>query len=82
DTLADLTAGLREAQSYLHSLGVTGWQDAMVHHLADDSIHRCYLAAQDAGWLTARVAGALWWERGDHDVPAQVALLAARREEA
>ena len=82
DTLADLTAGLREAQSYLHSLGVTGWQDAMVHHLAADSIHRCYLAAQDAGWLTARVAGALWWERGDHDVPAQVALLAARREEA
>jgi predicted amidohydrolase YtcJ len=82
DTAADFAAGLREAQSYLHSLGVTGWQDAMVHHVAEDSLHRAYLDAQAEGWLTARVAGALWWERSDHDVAAQVARLVARRDEA
>ncbi|MBZ5737096.1 amidohydrolase [Nocardioides mangrovi] len=82
DTAADHAAGLREAQAHLHSLGITGWQDAMVHHLAEDSLHRAYLAAQAEGWLTARVAGALWWERSDHDVAAQVARLVARRTEA
>ena len=30
ETLDEQVAGLLEAQRYLHSLGVTGWQDAIV----------------------------------------------------
>jgi predicted amidohydrolase YtcJ len=58
--------GLRVAQDYLHSLGITAWQDAIVH--AED--HEVYRAATEAGWLTARVELALWWRRegGDEQV--------------
>jgi hypothetical protein len=47
-----------EAQAYLHSLGITAWQDAWVgpEHLG------AYLALAGRGELTARVV-ALWWER-------------------
>jgi predicted amidohydrolase YtcJ len=55
---------LRQAQQYLFSLGITGWQDAIV----GDSTGRLdnlqvYLTAQQDGWLQARVVGALWWQR-------------------
>jgi predicted amidohydrolase YtcJ len=55
----DLSAGLRRGQAYLHSLGITAWQDAIVTP-RDQAI---YVGAAEAGWLTARVEGALWWER-------------------
>lgn len=64
DTAQDFEAGLREAQRYLHSLGVVAWQDAMVRVDGDGpSSHETYLTAQREGWLTARVVGALWWDR-------------------
>jgi predicted amidohydrolase YtcJ len=48
-----------EAQAYLHSLGITAWQDAWVgpEHLD------AYLTLAGRGELTARVVLALWWER-------------------
>lgn len=63
-TQADHEDGLRTGQAYLHSLGIVAWQDALVHtDEAEDGVHRAYLAAADAGWLTARVRAALWWDR-------------------
>jgi predicted amidohydrolase YtcJ len=61
-----------EAQRYLHSLGITAWQDAILGDYAgmrDPS--DTYLRAATAGLLTARVRGALWWdrERGAEQVP-------------
>ena len=53
--------GLLKAQTYLHSLGITAWQDAIVggHYDSLDA----YLAVAGRGELSARVIGALWWER-------------------
>ncbi|WP_193612242.1 amidohydrolase [Nocardioides lijunqiniae] len=70
---------LLAGQSYLHSLGVTGWQDAIVGSYAGmDDPGPTYLRAARRGDLTAHVVGALWWdrERGEE----QVADLVARRE--
>ena len=52
-------AAFKLAQAYLHSLGITAWQDAIVtpDYLA------VYRRAAEAGLLTARVEAALWWER-------------------
>jgi predicted amidohydrolase YtcJ len=83
DTQADHDAGLRTALAYLHSVGVVGWQDAWVSsHLDAPSVHQAYVNADQEGWLTARVAGALWWERdtATEDVEAEVARLAAIRD--
>jgi predicted amidohydrolase YtcJ len=62
-----LLAGLRRGQAYLHSLGITAWQDAIVTP-RDQSIYR---RASQSGWLTARVELAMWWERerGDDQIP-------------
>jgi predicted amidohydrolase YtcJ len=57
-TEAKLLAGLRRAQAYLHSLGITAWQDAIVRPV-DQSIYR---RATEQGWLTARVELAMWWD--------------------
>ena len=55
---------LLEAQRRLHSVGVTGWQDAAVgaefFGLKDN--FATYIDADEAGELTARVVGVLWWE--------------------
>ena len=68
-TQEDLEAGLRVAQAYLHSLGITAWQDAIVgeHYPSFEA----YLAAAGRGELTARVIGALWWDRhrGEEQIP-------------
>ncbi|BCJ43424.1 hypothetical protein GCM10010168_42660 [Actinoplanes ianthinogenes] len=59
-----LVAGLRRAQALLHSLGVTGWQDAMLrgsNGYPDPA--DAYRTAAGEGWLTAAVTGALWWDR-------------------
>ena len=58
-THAELLDGLRAAQRRLHALGITAWQDA---HVEPDAL-AAYREAADAGWLTARVVAALWWER-------------------
>ena len=54
-----------EGQRYLHALGVTGWQEAIVGDYA--TVPDCFdafLEAERRGLLTARVVGALWWQRG------------------
>src|SRR3954452_13877091 len=65
-TAAEMAAGLKEAQAYLHSLGITAWQDAIVRP-EDEAVYRRAVAE---GWLTARVEAAMWWERerGDDQV--------------
>ncbi|MER6676623.1 amidohydrolase [Streptomyces sp. NPDC000983] len=61
----DRLAALLHAQRHLHSLGITAWQDALVgDFLGMDDPAEAYLAAARAGSLTARVVGALWWDRG------------------
>ncbi|MGW1552570.1 amidohydrolase [Streptomyces sp. NPDC002346] len=76
-TPADRLAGLLRAQKLLHSLGVTGWQDALLGVFSgrpDPS--DAYLTAARDGSLTARVTGALWWdrERGAEQINELVAL--------
>jgi predicted amidohydrolase YtcJ len=75
----DYYAGLLEGQRYLHSVGVTGWQDAIVGSTEgfDDS-GATYLDAAANGDLRSRVVGALWWER-ERGIE-QVADLVGRRE--
>jgi predicted amidohydrolase YtcJ len=65
-TAETMAEGLRIAQSYLHSLGITAWQDAIVRP-EDQAVYR---AAAEADWLTARVEAAMWWDRlrGDDQV--------------
>src|SRR5206468_5611016 len=58
-TAETMAEGLRLAQAYLHSLGITAWQDAIVRP-EDQAVYR---AAAEAGWLTARVEAAMWWDR-------------------
>jgi predicted amidohydrolase YtcJ len=55
----DWLDGLRIGQAYMHSLGITAWQDAIV----DEKGERIYRRAAESGVLTARVEAALWWER-------------------
>ncbi|MFJ7159394.1 amidohydrolase [Streptomyces sp. NPDC101118] len=76
-TAADRLAGLLRAQELLHSLGITGWQDALLgpfNGKPDPS--DAYMTAARDGSLTARVTGALWWdrERGGEQVGELVAL--------
>jgi predicted amidohydrolase YtcJ len=58
-TADELRTALLEGQRYLHSLGITNWQDAWVTP-ADEA---AYLSLAASGELTARVVGALWWDR-------------------
>jgi len=61
---AQCVEGLLLAQRHLHSLGVTAWQDAIVgEYLGSPDPLPAYLAAAGDGTLTARVEGALWWDR-------------------
>jgi predicted amidohydrolase YtcJ len=59
----EMFAGLLQGQSYLHSLGITAWQDAIVDASEQSDNLAAYLRAGADGTLTARVVGALWWER-------------------
>lgn len=71
-TPADRLAALLHAQRHLHALGITAWQDALVgDFLGMDDPSEAYLAAARDGLLTARVVGALWWdrERGAEQIP-------------
>lgn len=62
---ARLREGLAAGQRYLHSFGVTAWQDAIVGTSYGDAGDPLpiYLAAAEAGELTGRVVGSLWWDR-------------------
>jgi predicted amidohydrolase YtcJ len=61
---AKMRAGLLRAQHHLHALGVTGWQDAIVgSYLGGGDQFGTYVDAGSDGSLTARVVGALWWDR-------------------
>jgi predicted amidohydrolase YtcJ len=63
-TFDDRLAGLLLAQRHLHERGITAWQDAIVgSYLGSQDPLPVYLAAAESGQLTARVQGALWWER-------------------
>jgi predicted amidohydrolase YtcJ len=75
-------AGLLAAQTYLHSLGITAWQDAIVgaYSTIEDSFD-CYLEAARSSALTARVVGALWFRRGV-GVDEQLGFLTERRRAA
>jgi predicted amidohydrolase YtcJ len=57
---------LRLAQSHLHALGITGWQDAWV----GPDLLRAYRDLDDADELTMKVSAALWWDR--HRGPEQM----------
>jgi predicted amidohydrolase YtcJ len=70
----ELREGLLESQRYLHSLGITAWQDAIVM----EPDQAAYLALAGSGELSARVVGALWWDRSRG--LDQVEELAERRE--
>ena len=78
-TGADRLAALLYAQQYLHALGITAWQDAIVgDYLGSGDISDAYATAARNGQLTARVVGALWWDR-DRGAE-QIDALVARRE--
>ncbi len=79
-SLGDRVAGLMAAQRHLHARGITAWQDAIIgDYLGSGDPLPVYLAAARAGTLTARVEGALWWDRsrGAEQLPE----ILARREQ-
>jgi predicted amidohydrolase YtcJ len=71
---AEWEASILEAQRHLHSLGITGWQDAWV----TPGTLEAYRSLADSGRLTARVVGSLWWDR--HRELDQVPELLGQRE--
>jgi predicted amidohydrolase YtcJ len=61
---ADNDRGLLAGQAYLFSMGITGWQDAIVGaYLGSPDTLSSYLRLARTGELKARVVGALWWDR-------------------
>jgi predicted amidohydrolase YtcJ len=80
-TVEEIAAGILEAQRYLHSLGITGWQEAIIGSEATRiDCFDAYLALDGSGELTAKVVGALWWEREGGE--RQFDTLLTRRERA
>jgi predicted amidohydrolase YtcJ len=78
-TYEEWMAALLGAQAYLHSLGITGWQDAIIGEYANiRDIADVYVDAASDGRLTARVTGALWWDRDRGGE--QITVLRERRE--
>lgn len=75
-----LTEALLVGQQYLHSFGITAWQDAIVGSYGDAGDPApAYLKAAADSTLTARVVGAIWWDRkaGLEQIPS----LLERREQ-
>ncbi|GAA3774327.1 amidohydrolase [Microbacterium kribbense] len=59
-----LVEALLEGQRYLHSFGVTAWQDAIIGSYGDaGDPGPAYVTAAADGRLTAQVVGAIWWDR-------------------
>lgn len=77
----EIAEGILEGQRYLHSLGITAWQEAIVgDYPVIPDCFEAFVALDRADKLTARVVGALWWAREQGEE--QVDLLLARRERA
>jgi predicted amidohydrolase YtcJ len=79
-TFEERLSGLMLAQEHLHARGITAWQDAIIgDYLGSGDPLPVYLAAAEARTLTARVQGALWWDRarGQEQLPD----ILARREQ-
>lgn len=73
---ATLVEALLVGQSYLHSFGITGWQDAIIGFYGDaGDAGPAYRTASEQGLLTGRVVGAIWWDRtrGVEQIPDLVA---------
>lgn len=71
-TPEEMLAGFLEGQRYLHSLGITAWQDAIVGAYSGMQDNGpTYLEAARRGVLTGTVVGALWWDRdrGAEQIP-------------
>ena len=82
-TAEDLRRGLLAGQSYLHSVGVTSWQDALIgNYVGIVDPGPAYRAAALSGELVSDVVGALWWDRtrGVEQVPELVEKRAAYSE--
>jgi predicted amidohydrolase YtcJ len=81
-TLQQRVDGVLEGQRYLHELGITGWQEAIVgDYPGVPDCYQAYRQVASDGRLTGRVVGALWWDRtrGEDEVEDQVAELVERR---
>ncbi|QBE49770.1 amidohydrolase [Leucobacter triazinivorans] len=81
-SLAEMTAGLLEAQRTLWELGVTGWHEAILGDFNGKAdCTPAYLAAIADDSLRSRVSGALWIPPGTTlaDVPALVEEFERRR---
>ena len=75
----DAYLGLLAGQDYLLSLGVTGWQDAIIGNgFGEFDAATAYRQAAGTGKLKATVVGALWWDR--HRGLEQLAELVYRRD--
>ena len=73
ETPERMLEALKLGQQYLHSFGVTAWQDAIIGTYGDaGDPAESYFAAAASGELTGRVVGALWWDRrrGLEQIPA------------
>jgi predicted amidohydrolase YtcJ len=80
-TLDEQRRGILEAERYLFSLGITAWQEAIVgDYVVIPDSYDGFVSLSEAGELTARVVGALWFERGRGEE--QIDGLLARRERA
>lgn len=73
-------AGLLAAQDALISLGITGWQDAMIGGVLSgvQDLQGVYERAVREGTLRVHVVGAQWWERSGGIEQAEA--MVARRE--
>jgi predicted amidohydrolase YtcJ len=81
---AQLAHGLSTGVGYLHSLGVTGWQEAILGDYAGYAdVSTAYLQARRDGVVTETATGALWVRRDltVEAVPALVRDFVRRREE-
>ncbi len=74
----ELKEGMLLAQAYLHSLGITAWNDAIVGDPLWGDSHDIYSEMAASGELTAKVVGSLWWRRDAGEE--QVEDLLAMRE--
>lgn len=79
-TREEYADALRHAQRLLHSLGITGWHDALLGGYAGiDDPTEAYRDLLGSRELVSKVRGALWWDR--HCGVEQVEELVERREE-
>lgn len=80
ETPEQLHAGLLEGQRTMHSVGITGYIDAILgQYTGHADTTATYRSAEATGELTVEVNGSLWWRRDVDDIASEVANLRARR---